>query len=530
MERLKKTIIKLTLVFTILISGQIFFGTPVFAVSAPTISINLSSMPTLNLIPGAFGSTSQNIDITTDNYTGTSVSLTNAVDATDLVNSNDDGLTIPTITLPNGSSSITASAFESGYGISSDGINYMPAPNSTSSVALGNSSAAGTSSHTVTFGAKPESNTTAGTYQRTFVIVAVVNNPQYSIDFEPNAGADNVTNMPSDVPVTASDTGTAILPNTTPSRSGYTFLGWDEDSTTTSNPTYSTGDTITLDPTQANEITLYAIWKFSSGDITETVENEDGSTTTTTTTYVDGVATEKTIATTDTSRNVSTQKIEYVNGNEVVVGYTINTSDNPNGALELNGTESIDTGVIAFDGNDFTISLTAILNVNDISGNANPIVAFRDYANGGCLLNVHNNAPSGGWLNEDNTSSTQSASTLTFGITKYTSGSTTAGSPYFRYVNMLSNKYYPYGMGTTEKQLRFVIQNTSGTISALIYNEDGTLVAQPASTTSMPTTLDFTDTSLDNITIVLGYFNNNGTNKYTKFDIVDFSVTKTLSN
>lgn len=45
-------------------------------------------------------------------------------------------------------------------------------------------------------------------------------------------------------------------------------FGWDEDDTVTTNPTYSPGDTITLEPTRANAITLYAIWQSGGGSNT----------------------------------------------------------------------------------------------------------------------------------------------------------------------------------------------------------------------------------------------------------------------
>jgi len=242
------------------LGGLLIIDTPVFAITDATISMELSNLSQLDLIPGRFGSTSQTISVNTDNYTGYNVNLTNSTDNTDLINAADSTLTIPTITPPSGSDSITANDFTSGYGVSSDGINFYPAPTSSGHISLGNTTIAGSSTHILTFGVRPAISTPSGTYSKTFTITAVANNPQYSIAYNPNT-TDTVSDMPSNESTTISQTGTATISSTTPTRTGYVFLGWDEDSTVTANPTYSPGDTITLEPTQANAITLYAIWE-----------------------------------------------------------------------------------------------------------------------------------------------------------------------------------------------------------------------------------------------------------------------------
>lgn len=245
-----------------LLSGQILFGTPVFAVTSPSITVTLGNLPPVSLRAGHFGSSSQSVNVTTDNYTGYTVSLNNSTNSTDLVNQNDNTLTIPTITLPSGSSSITSDDFTSGYGVSTDGTNYVPAPTSAINVPIATRTSSGTGSHTLTFGAKPATNTPVGTYNKTFVVTAVTNSPQYSISYNANAGTDTVANMPFNQEITITTSDTVTLANDVPTRADYQFLGWDTDPTVTT-PTYPTGstNTITLEPTQPNAITLYAIWR-----------------------------------------------------------------------------------------------------------------------------------------------------------------------------------------------------------------------------------------------------------------------------
>ena len=146
-------------------------------------------------MPGTFGSTSQSISVTTTNYTGYTVQLTNSNSSTDLVNGSNSNYTIPTITLPQGSNSITRSQFTSGYGLSTDGTNYVPGPTSSSNISLGNRNSAGTSSHSLYFGALPAVNTMAGTYTKSYTIIAIANDPQYSITYNANAGNESVTKL-----------------------------------------------------------------------------------------------------------------------------------------------------------------------------------------------------------------------------------------------------------------------------------------------------------------------------------------------
>ncbi|MBO7131810.1 InlB B-repeat-containing protein [Candidatus Saccharibacteria bacterium] len=267
MRKRHQIIFGLILALVALIGGQTIFATPVFGVTDASITINISQPLSLNLMPGTFDSTSQNVIITTTNYTGYTAQLTNPNNSTDLVNTTNSSLVIPTITLPQGSSSITQNQFTSGYGLSTDGTNYVPAPTSAVGLSLGDRNSAGTGTHNIYLGALTSVTTTSGTYTKTYTIVALANDPQYSITYNANAGTDTVTNMPSNQPITSTTASTITLSNNVPARDYYTFLGWDTDPTATT-PTYPTGNTntITIEPTQSNAAMLYAIWG-ETGDV-----------------------------------------------------------------------------------------------------------------------------------------------------------------------------------------------------------------------------------------------------------------------
>ena len=231
------------LVSMTLIGGQLFSGTPVFGVTDASITITTNTALSLSLNPGTFGSTSQTISVTTDNYTGYTASLTNPTNSTNLVNTSDNSLTIPTITLP------------------------------------GN------------------------------------------------------------VPV----------------RSGYTFLGWDTNSAVTSNPTYQPSDTISLEPTQANTMNLYAIWSSASRIIhdTTTTVYSPSAVPAGYTVYFDNPNIEgNPVVTADDDGNIVS--FEYTNTGSSGISFATG--------------HTLDTGILGFDDTGFTIHLVVQMNSNRNNG------------------------------------------------------------------------------------------------------------------------------------------------------------------
>ena len=83
---------------------------------------------------------------------------------------------------------------------------------------------------------------------------------------------------------------------------------------------------------------------------TETNTSADGSSTSTTTNYnEDGDPTTGSSSSTDTSGNVNTQTVEYdENGDTTVTGYTVDTTNNPEGTQSFNG-DGVNTEYYAFD-------------------------------------------------------------------------------------------------------------------------------------------------------------------------------------
>ena len=155
--------------------------------------------------------------------------------------------------------------------------------------------------------------------------------------------------MPSNISTTTSSTGTVTLPNNSPTRSGYTFLGWDTNSTATT-PTYpsSTTNTIDLEPTQANAISLYAIWGQSS-IIIDTVS----------TVYSPSLVPAGTTVQFDNPNMEGNPEVTAdADGNIVSFEYR-NISTN---GINFTTGHTLDTGILAFDDEGFTIHLVVEMN------------------------------------------------------------------------------------------------------------------------------------------------------------------------
>lgn len=103
----------------------------------------------------------------------------------------------------------------------------------------------------VDFNLAPYTEGQTGTYANLYLTITlyVTLTATYTISFDLNGGS-------GDFQAIQADSGSATLPSETPTRNGYTFLGWSISSSSTT-AEYSAGQTITV----SGDLVLFAIWQ-----------------------------------------------------------------------------------------------------------------------------------------------------------------------------------------------------------------------------------------------------------------------------
>ena len=244
---------------------------------------------------GSFAVSSSNAEfnVTTNNFTGYTLSI---------MSSNDEGLL--TSTNGNSLSSITSAisldtfagstSYNGKWGYRPSVYNaaantsFLPSPTTTATT-LDTTTAPNTTTpnyYTIEIGVRSDYTTVSSSYTNTFIITAVSNPINYTISYNSNT-SDNVTNMPATQSSSTSATS-IVLADNVPTRAHYTFTGWCSTVPTTSSGVDScSGDNATsflpgasygIDQTTLNNTTLYAMWKIDSFTQTTQVryENADG--------------------------------------------------------------------------------------------------------------------------------------------------------------------------------------------------------------------------------------------------------------
>lgn len=244
---------------------------------------------------GSFAVSSSNAEfnITTNNFTGYTLSI---------MSSNDEGL----LTSTNGSSlsSITSAisldtfagstSYNGKWGYRPSVYNaaantsFLPSPTTTATT-LDTTTAPNTSTpnyYTIEIGVRSDYTTASSSYTNTFIITAVSNPINYTISYDSHT-SDNVTNMPATQSSSTSATS-IVLADNVPTRAHYTFTGWCSTVPTTTNGvdscsgdnaiSFLPGANYGIDQTTLNNTTLYAMWKIDSFTQTTEVryENADG--------------------------------------------------------------------------------------------------------------------------------------------------------------------------------------------------------------------------------------------------------------
>ncbi len=245
-----------------------------------TLSMTSSSFyanPKVTSATGTFTSSSTEISVSTDNYTGYTIGIAAKTDDSDYskLKSVDGELnSISSATSEEDFSSVSGTSFNGLWGykpsmLSSTANTYfLPAPTfAGDELNRTNSANEQADTYTISLGARADASTPYGRYQNSFILRTVANPIGVSFVYNKNT-EDNVTNMPANIAASISDEKITVS-DTVPERSGYDFTGWCDgsfkhisDYDYCEGDLYEGGDDFYLDKSSASvEVDLYAMWK-----------------------------------------------------------------------------------------------------------------------------------------------------------------------------------------------------------------------------------------------------------------------------
>ena len=240
-------------------------------------SSNFYANPRVTSTSGTFSSTTTDISVLTNNYTGYTISVAAKADTEDYSKLKGAGYEYESITEATTEeqfSSVDGTQYNGFWGYKPSVLNknvnnvFLPAPtfagdllNSTD----GPNNEADT--YSIALGARADLSVPYGRYTNAFVVRTVANPIGYSITYDKNT-TDEVNNMPENSAGSISDES-FIIPDNIPERSGYDFVKWCEGDTRTvrnidycDGVSYESGDEYFFDKTGTTVgVELKAIWK-----------------------------------------------------------------------------------------------------------------------------------------------------------------------------------------------------------------------------------------------------------------------------
>ncbi|MBR2725817.1 InlB B-repeat-containing protein, partial [Candidatus Saccharibacteria bacterium] len=236
---------------------------------ASSISISLTGNVNLNILKDntnpTFGkSTTQTATVTSDHFTGYTLTIAGSNDTGRLVGSNDSTKYLSSITTPLTESQFNTDAHNDQWGFLPSKLNsitnnsYQPSPTATTptTIDVTNSPTTG-ENYTLALAARVSSNMSLDSYGQTFVLAATGNGYDYNISYK-----DPMDDLPAaQSGNTQSDSVT--ISSDIPTRDGYDFAGWCTKPTMTTvcpGDTYQPGNPYDLVSTSANNVILYAMW------------------------------------------------------------------------------------------------------------------------------------------------------------------------------------------------------------------------------------------------------------------------------
>ena len=310
-----------------------------------------SNSAELNMLPtnisGSFATStdaeSAKFNVNTNNSSGYTLSIAGN-DDNGLLTNTDPDITSNNI-LTSISSALSTESFKnitlndvwgykpSRYNSSVNTDTYYPAPTTEPST-LDRTFSATSRAYDIALGARVDYARPAGTYTNTFVLTAVGNPVNYTINYLDMTSDPTVANLPDSQSSATAGTAANLIPNRTPTRIGYTFKSWcygtvnvgDYQSGTRCVGTeYNPGSLVSfIDQTSiSNILDLYAVWTPDTYTVTLNKNGGSGGSNSTTATYDEGILGEITNPIhADASRTVSGFSTAYNNASGATVSST----------------------------------------------------------------------------------------------------------------------------------------------------------------------------------------------------------------
>ena len=204
-------------------------------------------------------------------------------------------------------------------------------------------------------------------------------------------------------------------------------------------------------------------------------------------------------------------------------------TDTGNGITVPSG--GLDTGVVAFDGNDFVVTLKATFDfANCSTSTTHPIinVSSKNPDVNGVLIYEMGNQRSGYGHNASGTNVTTPYNKFRYG--KYENSTSIENVDFninSKVTSSQMNGRYGYNASSTPITLTIKLYCINGVFTAEIYDSNGTILAKPYNNAAYSFTNP--DSSFDDITVVIGKYDGFGQGVvYTHtFTSHEFSVVKT---
>lgn len=199
-------------------------------------------------------------------------------------------------------------------------------------------------------------------------------------------------------------------------------------------------------------------------------------------------------------------------------------------------TGGLDTGILAFDGSDFDITLKATYTFSEFPASGiSPIINISVYdtttnkVSGFLFGGIKNYGGTTYNENGDKISSSSSNQYLKYRFVKYNEGSSTGSVDYYHKNGTTAFYTARFGTQSTTFTITTKIHCRSGVFTSEIEVNDE-IIAKPRYTSSsatQDTTFTLSNASIENATIELGKWTNTGGNPASlDFDILEFSVVK----